>query len=201
MNRDDLEIIEQTSPYQGYFRIDRYRLRHRLFAGGMSNEITREVFERGHAVMVLPYDPVRETVVLIEQFRIGAFAAGHDPWMIETVAGIIETGENPEAVARREAQEEAGCAIADLHRVGECLVSPGGTSETVTLFVGRVDSNGLGGIHGMDDENENIKVHVVAVAKALRWMEQGHIGNASTILLLQWLALHGDEMRQRWCSP
>jgi ADP-ribose pyrophosphatase len=136
--------------------------------------------------------------VLIEQFRIGALAAGREPWIIETVAGIIEAGESPEAVARREAEEEAGCAILDLQWIGECLVSPGGASETVTLFLGRVDSDGLGGIHGMDDENEDIKVHVVAFAEALRWVEAGRIGNASTILLLQWLALHGDEMQTRW---
>jgi ADP-ribose pyrophosphatase len=198
MSRDDLDIIERITPYRGYFRIDRYRLRHRLFAGGMSAEITREVFERGHAVMVLPYDPARNKVVLIEQFRIGAFAAGHEPWIIETVAGIIETGEEPEAVARREALEEAGCTISDLWRVGDCMVSPGGTSETITLFVGRADTDGVGGIHGMDDENEDIRVHVVAFAEALHWVETGRIGNASTILLLQWLALHHDEMRERW---
>ena len=98
MTDDNFQLIEKTTNYQGYFRIERYRFRHRLFAGGWSGEIRREVFERGHAVAVLPYDPERDAVLLIEQFRIGALAAAGMPaWQIEVIAGIIDEGETPEA--------------------------------------------------------------------------------------------------------
>ena len=114
MNENDVEILDKETAFQGYFRIDRYRLRHRLFAGGWSEAITREVFERGHVVGVLPYDPIEDRVVLIEQFRIGAYAAGFSPWLIEIVAGVIEAGEEPEEVARRETLEETGCSVTEL---------------------------------------------------------------------------------------
>jgi ADP-ribose pyrophosphatase len=198
MDDTDVEVISRETCYQGYFRIDRYRLRHRLHDGGWSGEMTRELFERGHAVAVLPYDPVADAVVLLEQFRVGAYAAGQPCWQIEIVAGIIDPGETPEAVARRETAEEAGCAVLDLERVYHYLVSPGGASETVTMFCGRVDSTGVGGIHGLAHEHEDIKVEVVPWGEALRRLESGAIGNAFTLIALQWLALHRDELRRRW---
>ncbi len=198
MTDQDFQLIEKSTSFRGYFRIDRYRFRHRLFAGGWSGEITREVFERGHAVVLLPYDPERDAVVMIEQFRIGAAAAGAPMWQLEVVAGIIDAGETPEAVARREAREEAGCEILDLIPVHHYLVSPGGASETVRLFCGRVDSRGLGGIHGLPHEHEDIRVEVVPFAEARARLEGGRIGNASAIIALQWLMLNRDQLRQRW---
>lgn len=200
MDDADVEIVARDTCYQGYFRIDRYRFRHRLHDGGWSGEITRELFERGHAVAVLPYDPRADSVVLIEQFRIGAYAARLPCWQTEIVAGIIDPGESPEDVARREASEEAGCAILDLVPVHRYLVSPGGASESVVLFCGRVDSRGLGGVHGLDDEDEDIRVEVVPWAQARARLDEGDIGNAVTIIALQWLALHRDEMRRRWLA-
>ena len=131
---DDVEVLERTIPYNGYFRIQAYRLRHRRFGGGWTEVMTRELFERGHAAVVLPYDPARDRVVLIEQFRIGAYAAGLAPWMIEAVAGIIEPGEAPEEVVRREALEEAGCAVTALEAIGTVMPSPGGSSEILHLY-------------------------------------------------------------------
>src|SRR5262245_57866832 len=174
----DFEIIEKTTAFQGYFRIDRYRFRHRLFAGGWSGVVQREVFERGHAVAVLPYDPERDAVVLIEQFRIGAVAAGLPPWQEEIVAGIIDEGETPEAVAHREAQEEAGCRIQDLVFICEYLTSAGGASESVKLYCGRVNSHGIGGIHGLAEEHEDIRVEVVSFAEARERLLAGRFGNA-----------------------
>jgi ADP-ribose pyrophosphatase len=200
MNHADFELIGKSTVFQGYFRIDRYRFRHRLFAGGWSGEIRREVFERGHAVVVLPYDPERDAVVMIEQFRIGAAAAGLPMWQLEFVAGIIDAGETPEEVARREAREEAGCEILDLLPVCRYLVSPGGTSESVRLFCARVDSRGLGGIHGLLHEHEDIRVDVVPFAEARARLEGGRIGNAPTLIALQWLLLNRDELRARWCG-
>src|SRR4029077_4726641 len=172
---DNVEIIDKTLRYKGFFEIVRYRFRHRLFAGGWSGEIEREVFERGHAVAVLPYDPAADAVVLIEQFRIGAFVGGMAPWQTEIVAGIIEAGETPEDVARREAEEEAGAAIGALIPICRYLVSPGGASESVQLYCGRVDSKGLGGIHGLPQEHEDIRVEVRPFAVALAALNAGTI--------------------------
>lgn len=194
----DVEILEKSERYRGYFRIDRYRLRHRLFAGGWSGQIEREVFERGHAVGVLPYDPAADAVVLIEQFRIGALVAGMEPWLIEVVAGIIEEGEAPEEVARRETLEEAGLEIQALMPMCRYLVSPGGSSESVRLYCARVDSRGAGGIHGLPEEHEDIRVEVVPVDTALRLLDEGRVANSVSVIALQWLALHRDRVRAAW---
>lgn len=193
-----VEITERHTVFQGYFRVDRYHLRHKLFAGGMSNEITREVFERGHAAGVLPYDPVRDEVILIEQFRPGALAAGWHPWVIEPVAGIIEPGEDLTDVVHREAHEEANAVIRELVPIYHYLTSPGGTSETCALYCGRVDATGAGGIHGLDGENEDIRVMVVPFGEVLSWLNGGSLNNALLIIALQWLALNRDKLRARW---
>lgn len=193
-----VDLIERETSYQGYFRIDRYVLRHRLFAGGMSEPLTREVFERGHAVAVLPYDPERDAVVLVEQFRIGAYAAGRAPWLIEIVAGIIDEGETPTDVAHRELREEAGLTADHVEPIGEAMLSPGGTSETVTLYCARVDARTADGIHGLADEHEDIRVISMQVADALVALERGDIVSAPAVIALQWLALHRESLRERW---
>jgi len=194
----DIEILDKTTFYQCYFRVDRYRLRHELFAGGMSKPIMREVFERGHAVGLLPYDPVRDAVVLIEQFRVGAYAGGMEPWLTEIIAGIIEPDETPEDVARREALEEAGLTVSALWPICRYVGSPGGASETVRLFLGRVDSGSAGGIHGLNAEDEDIRVRAMPWSDAARLLEDGKIVNALGLVALQWLALHRDDVRARW---
>jgi ADP-ribose pyrophosphatase len=195
---DGIELLETSERYSGFFRINRYRLRHRLFAGGWSGVIEREVFERGHAVGVLPYDPVADSVVLIEQFRIGALVAGMNPWLIEVVAGIVEEGETPEEVARRESLEEAGLEILALMPMCRYLVSPGGSSESVRLYCGRVDSRGAGGIHGLAEEHEDIRVDLTSYGEAIRLLEEGRITNSVSLIALQWLALHRERVRAAW---
>lgn len=200
MADQDVEIYEKTTPFKGYFRIDRYRLRHRRHDGGWTGEISREVFERGHAAAVLLYDPDRDAVALIEQFRVGALAAGMSAWQIETVAGIIEEGEGPEDVVRREAVEEAGATVLDLVPIAHYLVSPGGTSETCALYCGRVDSSNLGGHFGLAEEEEDIRVFVLPVDEALAMLGQPGTANALALIALQWLALNRDALKRRWPS-
>ncbi len=208
MTSDDVEVIEKTAAYQGYFRIDRYRLKHRLFEGGWSGEVVREIFERGHAVAVLPFDPDLGKLVLIEQFRAGALAAlaspwfddDASPWLIECIAGIIEEGESPEDVARRETVEEAGCEIQDIVPVCHYLVSPGGSSESVFVFCGRVDASNVGGIHGLTEEHEDIRAIAVPVIEAFEWLESGRIVNAMTLVTLQWFKLNHPRLCERWRS-
>ncbi len=198
MNHSDIEISERRVAYQGYFRIEAYRLRHRLFAGGWSHELSRELFDRGRVVGVLLYDPDRDAVILVEQFRIGALAAGRAPWVVEIVAGVIEPGEAAADVARRETQEEAGCVVGELLPLYDYLVSPGCSSEYVALFCGRVDSSNVGGIHGLPYEHEDIRVSVVGVDDALRALADGRIANSMSIIALQWLALNREGLRHRW---
>ena len=160
--------------------------------------MSREVFERGNAAAVLLYDPDRDTVVLIEQFRIGAYAAGTEPWQIEVVAGIIEPGEDAAEVVRREAVEEAGREIRDLVTIGTFLMTPGGSSETLAMFCGRVNSEGAGGIHGLDHEQEDIRVFVVSPEEALRRTMAQPCPNANTVIALQWLMLNRADLKGRW---
>lgn len=198
MTDQRVAMLERTLAYDGHFKIIRYRLRHRLFAGGMSRELMREVFERGHAVAVLPFDPVRGQVVLVEQFRIGGVGVIDDPWLIEPVAGIIEPGEPAPEVARREAAEEAGLDLLELVPACTYFASPGGSTETCQVYIGRVDAAGAGGIFGRTDEDEDIRVHVVPLATALEWLCDGRVHAVTTVVALQWLALHRAELDERW---
>ncbi len=198
MDHNDVEILARETVYSGYFRIDRYRLRHRRHEGGWTGEITREVFERGHVAAVLPYDPERDAVLLIEQFRIGAYAAGEPCWLTEIVAGVIDEGETAQSVARREMKEETGCAVTTLEPIGSYLSSPGGASENVALFVGRVDSRKAGGVHGLAGEEEDIQVLVRPWAEVELDLGRGLFTNAATLIALQWLALNRAGLRRRW---
>lgn len=197
-DKDDVEIIARESLYDGFFSLERYRFRHRLFNGGMSGEVSREILERGHAVVLLPYDPVRDEVVLIEQIRIAAYDTSPTPWLFELVAGMIEPGESLEAVARREAQEEAGLNVGRCKPIISYLASPGGTSERLAVMVGEVDARAAKGIHGLAEENEDIRVHVVSREQSYAWVESGIIDNAASVIALQWLALHHTQLRQAW---
>jgi ADP-ribose pyrophosphatase len=192
------ELVEHVAAFQGYFKVGRYFFRHSLHQGGQSPVISREVFERGHAAGVLPYDPIRDEVVLIRQFRAGLYVAGRHPWGWETVAGIIDEGETPEQVVRREAVEEAGLKIGDLVPIYNLMLSPGAVSESCALFLGRVDSTSAGGVFGLESEGEDILVKVVPFAEARAMLDRGEIDNAAAVVALQWLALHRDEVRSRW---
>ena len=196
--KNDVEIIAREKLYRGFFSLDLYRFRHRLFNGEMSGEVRREIFERGHASVLLPFDPVRDEVVLIEQIRIAAYDTSETPWLLELVAGMIEPGESVEDVARREAMEEAGLTVGRTKPVLKYLASPGGTSERLSILVGAVDATQAEGIHGLVEENEDIRVHVVSREQAYQWVEEGKIDNAASVIALLWLQLHYQEIRQEW---
>ena len=196
--KNDVEIIARETLYSGFFSMELYRFRHRLFNGEMSGEIKREIFERGHAAVLLPFDPVREEVVLVEQIRIAAYDVSESPWLLEMVAGMIEEGESVEDVARREALEEAGLVVGRTKPVLSYLASPGGTSERLSIMVGEVDATTAEGIHGLADENEDIRVHVVSREQAYQWVEEGKIDNAASVIALQWLQLHYQTLRNEW---
>ena len=151
-------IEQHDIVFQGYFRIEKYKLTHEKYAGGWTGSFYREIFERGSAVAVLPYDPLNDKVILIEQFRSGAIGTLETPWMKEIVAGIIEAGESETEVAKRETVEEAGCEILELLPIANVWASPGTSEERDMLYCGRVDASGAGGVHGLDHEGEDIRV-------------------------------------------
>ena len=139
-DEETAELVRHEVAFQGYFKVVRYFFRHTLHKGGMSDVISREVFERGQAGAVLPYDPQRDEVVLIRQFRAGAYVAGRHPWTWEAVAGIIEKDETAEAMVRREAVEEAGLEVGDLLPIQNVMLTPGACSEACQIFLGRIDT-------------------------------------------------------------
>jgi ADP-ribose pyrophosphatase len=195
--KKDVKIIEQTTCYTGFFKLIRYKLKHKLFAGGWSEEITRELLERGHAVAVLPYDPILDKVILVEQFRIGALEYEQGAWTLETIAGMIESTENSLDVVHREAMEEAGCTISNLKLLYDYGVSVGGSSEKIKLFYGEVDASNIGGIYGLANEGEDILVKAYDFQEAMQLLKNGAINTATAIIALQWLALNRNDIRKK----
>lgn len=199
MNRENDVVIEQRERcFQGFYRLDRVHLKHRLFAGTMGPSISRELFVRPDAVCVLPYDPHTDSVVLVEQFRIGAMDKSPEPWLLEIVAGLIDTDEQPEDVARREAREEADLELHELIPVMTYYPSPGGSDERVYLYVGRCSTQGVGGVFGVAEEGEDIRVHAWPLDDALQALRDGRIDNAASIIALQWLALNKQKVQADW---
>jgi ADP-ribose pyrophosphatase len=194
----DVRILDNQVAFSGHFTVRRLTLQHRCFGGGWSAPLVREVFERGDAVAVLPYDPVTDTVVLIEQFRAGALRGVDSPWMLELIAGVVETGESDAEVAHRETMEEAGCTLSELVPIATVLPSAGACNEQVRLFCGRVGPATPGGIHGLAAEGEDILVHSVSRDRALALLAANRIPNGHTLIALQWLQIHGAALRERW---
>ena len=194
---EDVEIISKETLFQGYFKMVKYRFKHRLFEGGWSQVIEREMFDRGHAAALLPYDPVTDQVVLVEQIRVGALEHAQ-PWQLEIVAGIIDSNETAEEVARRESVEEAGIDIGRLSKVTSYYPSSGGCSERLDVFVGEVDASTAHGVHGLDYEGEDIRVHVVPREQAYLWVQNGRFENGASIIALQWLELNYQRLRVEW---
>ena len=195
---DDVRVLSEEMTYQGYFSVRKLTLQYRAFDGGWVEPQVREVFERGDAVGVLPYDPLSDSLVMIEQFRPGAMRASDSPWMLELIAGIVEPQESDEQVVHREAMEEAGCAISGLEAIATVLPSAGACTEQVRLFCGRVSGEVGTGVHGLAEEGENILVHAVPVADAFELVAQNRIPNGHTLISLLWLQNNIDALRERW---
>lgn len=195
-NASDVTIEKRETVFQGFFRMDKLWLTHARFDGREMPVFTRELFIRGDATCVLPYDPVRDEVVLLEQFRLGALGRNQSPWLLELVAGMNEDGETPEDVAQREGQEEAGLSFGELTKICDYMVSPGGTTEMIHLFCGLISTEAAGGLYGVEHEHEDIRAHVVSAEKAVAMIHDGRINNAAAIIALQWLELNRSRLRK-----
>jgi ADP-ribose pyrophosphatase len=196
-SRRDVELFEKTRAYDGFFKLDLYSFSYRRYDGTWSRRHTREVFDRTPTAAVLLYDPGRDEVVLVEQMRAPALDDPAGPWLVEVVAGIIEPGETAAEVVRREANEEAGLEVGELVALFDTLLSPGGSTERISLFVGRVDSARAGGVHGNADEEEDIRVVVWPLDEACAMIGTS-IVTAPAIVCLQWLALNREQVRRKW---
>jgi len=195
---EDTELLGKEVLHQGFVGLERHRARHRLFAGGWG-EAEREVVLQKQSATVLPYDPWQDRVVLIEQFRLPALLAGRPAWQIEVVAGLVDQeGESPAEVARRETREEAGLEITALEPVAALLSSPGLSSEVINHFIGRVEAGNDETLHGLVDEQEDIRAQALSFDEAWAWLEGGSITNAPAWICLAWLKLQRERLRDEW---
>ena len=192
------QILQTEQKYNGFLKLNSYRLKHDLYLGGQSEELVRERLEGLRAAMVLLYDPRLDQVVLVEQFRIGAVGQQETPWVLETVGGLVPDDESDESVARREAVEEANCIIGRMEQICEFMVSPGISVDRIAVFCAEVDSANAAGVHGLDHEGEDIKVVVIKAQEAIAELYTGRANSTSTIIALQWLAMNHAALRERW---
>ncbi len=196
--KQDYELLDEESILDAYFKMNRYRLRHTSFNGGWCGEIVRERIERLAAVSVLLFDPQRDEMVFVEQFRVGLMGTIDPPWSLETVSGFCDqTHERPEEVARREVREETGCDVKALTHIGEFFVSPGMSVEQINLYCGWVDANEADGVHGLDHEGEEMRVVKMSRAQAVSEMF-GRLNSTSVLIGLQWLEAHRGDILAAW---
>jgi ADP-ribose pyrophosphatase len=189
--RDDVKILKKEILHEGFCRIERYTLQNKMFDGTWTEPYTREFMAKSKAAVALPYDPVLDKVVLIEQFRVGALFQEKSPWLLELVAGIMDKeNESFEDLIRRELLEEAGLEALELTPICDYLTSPGGTSENVRVFYAKVDATRAPKYCGLKEENEDIKIHVISSKEAFDLMHKGIIHNAAAIIALQWLYIN-----------
>jgi len=202
-NRTDVRVSHQESVYQGFYQVQKLNLQHRLFAGGWSKPLQRELVVKLPAVAVLMYDAKTDQVVLIEQFRVGAMAYQGGPWQLEMVAGMIDTEETPKRVAIRECAEESGAIVQEdqLETVCQYLVTPGGSDESLVIYCAPIDASQVTGVHGLPTEGEDIRVQVIDRDALWSMWQDGGLTNAATIIAAQWLQMNYQRLQEQWSTP
>ena len=198
-------MLSEQRVWDGRFPLDVVRFRHRRFDGAMSGVKTWEVWRRGRAAAVLPYDPVADAVVLIEQFRLPALMARIDPVLVELPAGLCDDGESAETTARRETAEEMGLQVGALRHIASVLLTPGGADEVCAIYAGQVrvpsaDADGIAGHAGVADEHEDIRARVWPADRAIEAALAGRMTNSVTMIGLLWLAMERPALRKEWAA-
>ncbi len=190
----DVEQLNEQQLLDGFLDVRKYTLRYKRFDGGLSEPLEREGFFRPPSVGVILYDPAVNKLVLVEQFRMGPYLSKDDPWLLEIVAGMTEPGENAAEVAHREIKEETGQTVRQLIHIFDVYLSPGCSNEKMTLYCGLVDAGDGGGVFGLEEEGEDIKVHTLLLEEACQMLEDGRIANSPAVIAIQWLKLHQGEL-------
>jgi ADP-ribose pyrophosphatase len=193
----DWKIHQKQLAYNGHFKLTKYELSHEKYNGETTPLLHRELVERNDAVAMLAYDPITDEVVLVEQFRMGAITEDQ-PWLIEIVAGLIEAGESPEEVTIRESQEEIGCVPSELIKIAGFYTSPGGNSEWIHLYIGKISVDELSNSGGLDEEGEDINPIVVPASDVPFILSTGEVRSAIAIIGLQWFVQNRENIRQAW---
>lgn len=198
-----VEVLESRTVYQDFARVDVYSVRTKKYDGDWSEPYRRDLVSTGgtgHATAAILYEPERDVVLLIEQFRMVNYV--NNPkrgWQLEIVAGLIDPGENPDETIVREIREEAGCEVKSLEKIVHFAASPGIYTETVHLYLARV-TMASAGVHGLASEGENIRGHVVSFDDALKMADSGFIMDCKTLFAINWLARHRADVRHRWLN-
>ena len=190
----DVELLSRTTEFDSFLQIDDLQLKHRLFEGGWSEAISRELLVKTPAVGVLLYDSSRSEFVMVRQFRVGMLDREECPWPLELVAGLVDKDESLESVAQREVKEETNLEVSEFVKICDYYNSPGASSEQVTLFFAKVDASSAGGVHGLDHEHEDIQVEVISELEAEQALKTGAINNAMSLIALQWFFLNRDSI-------
>lgn len=195
---DDIRISATRRPYFSFFALEEHDVSYRGFDGSFSPTVERAVFVAADAVTVLPYDPLNDLVMLVEQFRAGPLGRGDaNPWCLEPIAGRVDAGESYQQTARREALEEAGLELSRLEKVGSYYSSPGAVSEYLMSYVGLCDLAGrTEAVHGMADEVEDIRSFVVPFATFQRALDAGEFDNGPLLVSAHWLVRHRPRLRR-----
>ncbi len=200
MTRKNVKLLEQKTVFTGYHRLEVCHFQPKSLHGEAWLEpMSREIFRAGAVASTLLYCPESDEILLNEQFRAGAYMAGAlNPWLFECCAGGIDDGETPEQAARREAMEETGSEILELLPIGTAYTSPGCFDEQFYLFCGRIARPDAGKIHGLIEEGEEIKTHLMPFSDVIALLDEGKITNVTTALCLHWLARNRDKLRAQW---
>lgn len=193
----EVTVVQRADRPDGFFRLEQFDVQYPRFDGTQSACIPRAAFVAYDAALVLPYDPVLDQVMLIEQMRYGPLMRGDPlPWVLEPIAGLVDAGEPPVETARREAVEEAGLHLTDIRPMVNCYASPGYSTEFFHCFLGVVDlSSTTGGVAGLASENEDIRSHVIPFDRAMALLDSGEINNGPLVMMLLWLAAKRSLLR------
>ncbi|MDA9748630.1 NUDIX domain-containing protein [Pelagibacteraceae bacterium] len=187
------KIVSKKNLYNGFFKMNEVVLKYKKYDGTWTNKISRELFGGAQVSAVLPYDPLKKEIILIQQFRPGTISKNFDNYLNEIVAGIIDDGESPEDAAKRECVEETGCVIKKLIPIQGYFPAPGSSESFYHLFLGETETFNGTRIMGLENENEDIKVQSFKTSEIREKMQKGQILNGLTLIALQWFFLNIKE--------
>ncbi len=183
------KIINKKNLYSGFFSLNKYEFTHEKHGGNWTDKVEREIFSGAHVSTLLPYDPLKKEIILLQQFRAGVLSRYDDDYLYEIVAGIIDKDEKPEDAARRECFEETGCEVKKILPIQNYFPAPGSSESYYHLYLGEINSFDGERIMGLESENENILVRSFKIEQVRKMLKDKQILNGLTLIALQWFFL------------